>query len=267
MFKLRILTAAILIPLVFGAIFGLSQPLFALTTALVFGLAAWEWAQLAGWRKMWQRLLYALFILIGISSSLNIEPALIVSLGAFVWLFITAWLVYLRKGEKMPLLPHWAIALIGFFVLLPAWNALVLLHLEPKLLFYMLLMIWITDTGAYLGGRKLGKHKLAPTISPNKTWEGLHVGMVAAFISSIILVWIFFVPGQFDLKWIVPVVPLIAASVVGDLFESALKRTQGLKDTSQLLPGHGGILDRIDSVIAGAPVFACAWIFVHTAMA
>ena len=260
MLKLRLLTAIILIPLVMLAIFRMPQPAFALITAVVFGLAAWEWAGLAGWQKKWPRLLYAFIMLMALGGSVLLPPAAIITLGACGWLGILGWLLYLRKQSHVPVLPGWSVAAIGFFVLLPGWQALVILHLEPKLLFYMLLMIWITDTAAYFGGRALGRHKLAPAISPNKTLEGLQAGIVATLILSIVLVRFVFVPGQFNLIWILPVLPLIIAAVAGDLFESALKRMRGIKDSSRLLPGHGGILDRIDSLLAAAPVFACAWI-------
>jgi phosphatidate cytidylyltransferase len=139
------------------------------------------------------------------------------------------------------------------FALVPVWLALVRLHEQgPQLMLFLLLLVVAADIGAYFAGRALGKHKLAPRVSPGKTWEGVGGGLVAAAMMAAFGVW------WFDMD----AVPFMAlcivvaiASVVGDLTESMFKRHAGLKDSGNLLPGHGGVLDRVDSVTAAAPVF------------
>ena len=120
---------------------------------------------------------------------------------------------------------------------------------------FMLLIIWLADTAAYVSGRLWGQHLLAPTLSPKKTWEGFFFGLLFTFFSAMLMLYFFQgIKPSFWQMWILVLLTSLAA-VTGDLFESQLKRLRGLKDSGQLLPGHGGILDRIDSLLAAAPVF------------
>jgi phosphatidate cytidylyltransferase len=148
----------------------------------------------------------------------------------------------------------------GTLAVIPAWAALALIHGgQPnghRWLLIALLVIWGADTGAYFAGRRFGKHKLSPRISPNKTIEGLVGGMVASVVIALIAA-PFAGATVAQLPWVALVVVVtVLFSVVGDLFESLLKRHVGAKDSGDLIPGHGGILDRIDSVLAALPVFA-----------
>ncbi len=265
MLKLRILTALILIPLVILGIFYLPRPFFVLISILIFSLAAWEWARLSGWSTVWLKLLYVALIIAGMIGSNFIPQGGIfaIIIGAFWWLLVFAWVLKERKAAKLMRLPQWSILLSGFLVLLPCWHAILFLQHEPALLFYMLLMIWICDSAAYFGGRLWGKTKLAVSISPNKTFEGLYTAIVSTVLLSALACWFIFTPHDLQLSWLLPVLPLIVSVVIGDLFESALKRIGNLKDSGGLLPGHGGILDRIDSLTAAAPVFTCAVIFLR----
>ncbi len=264
MLKLRILTALILIPLVILGIFKLSSFFFFLVTVVIFSLAAWEWARLGGWFKTWPRIFYSILIIAAMFSTLFIPQAriLTVVLGAFWWLLVVIWLIMARSRTQLIALPHWSILASGFFVLLPCWHAILLLQHEPLLLLYMLIMIWFCDSAAYFAGRAWGKRKLAETISPNKTYEGLMAAVTITPLFAIVVAWRV---GELKLSWILPVLLLVPAVVAGDLFESALKRMQNLKDSGTLLPGHGGILDRIDSLTAAAPIFTCAFIFLRVA--
>ncbi len=144
-------------------------------------------------------------------------------------------------------------AVAGLFALVPVWLALVRLHAQgPQLMLFLLLLVVAADIGAYFAGRALGKHKLAPRVSPGKTWEGVGGGLVAAALMAAFGVWWF----SMDTVPFMALCILVAiASVVGDLTESMFKRHAGLKDSGTLLPGHGGVLDRVDSVTAAAPVF------------
>lgn len=265
MLKLRLLTAAVLILLVILGIFYLPRPFLVLATVVIFSLAAWEWAGLSGYPLWWQRLFYILSIL-GAMIGTNFLPqgrVLSIAVGALFWLIITAWVLKTRKAATLSAFPRGAVLLSGFFALIPCWHALLWLAYTPSLLFYMLILIWICDSAAFFGGRKWGRNKLAAILSPNKTQEGFYTALVVTTLCSPLLCWFIFTPYDLKLSWILPALPLIIAVVAGDLFESALKRMQNLKDSGRLLPGHGGILDRIDSLTAAAPVFACAYIFMR----
>lgn len=267
MLKLRLLTAFILIPLVVLGIFYLSRPALIWISLFIFSLAAWEWARLGGWTRVWQKLLYIFLIILAMIGSNRIPQGgfIVIALGALWWLFVVVWILKMRNAAKLSQLPSWSILLIGFLVLIPCWQAILWLALDRALLFYMLILIWVCDSAAYFVGRFRGKRKLAVTISPNKTFEGLYAGLIIAVLVSIIAAFILTTPHELRISWILPALPLLTAAIAGDLFESAIKRMQGLKDSSGLLPGHGGVLDRIDSLLAGAPVFACAVIFLQQA--
>jgi len=256
MLSLRILTAIILIPLVLLAIFVLPSYYFTAVATLIIVLAAWEWARLGGWTKAWMRLLYVFFVLVILFMTILLPPLKVLIIGAACWLFIFLYLLLIRTKTDLPQMPMWAVTFSGLIVLACCWEALLILHITPRWLLFMLVIVWLADTGAYFGGRLWGKHLLAPLISPKKTWEGLISGVVLTLIVASIIQWFFVTPHQ--LSWKISLVVFVTAlvSVAGDLWESLLKRIQGIKDSGSLLPGHGGILDRIDSILAAAPVFA-----------
>ena len=175
----------------------------------------------------------------------------------FVWLLITIALFYYRQHGNYSLLTRVLLLGLGLDLLWICTHSLIYLHEQHgvEVLLFLFSLVWIADIGAYFSGRRFGKHKLAPLISPGKTWEGVAGGVVLN------LIWIGLVYQMFD-GWGVPLPAFVliaclasAFSVVGDLFESILKREAGVKDSGRLLPGHGGVLDRIDGVIAAAPVF------------
>jgi phosphatidate cytidylyltransferase len=148
---------------------------------------------------------------------------------------------------------------IGLFILVPTWIAVVGLHSlghnGPYLVLYLLSLIWIADSGAYFGGRSFGKHKLAPHVSPGKTLEGVLSAFLATAIYAILITPWFDIDGNLRVGFVVLSLVTVAFSILGDLSESMFKRHAGVKDSGNLLPGHGGVLDRIDSVTAAAPVF------------
>lgn len=259
---LRILTAFLLIPLVVWGIFALPQLYFAGINTVIILLAAWEWSRLSGWVDIRLRVLYVLLVLILLPlvqfAAYLTSFTLIFTIGSTVWLLITAYLMYVRQQANLITLPKSLVAISGLFILAICWEALLILHIKPMLLMFMLVLVWLADTFAYFGGRWLGKNKLAVTISPNKTWEGFACGVIASFVIGGIGQWFFITPGKLHLGLCLMIAVTIIVSVVGDLFESILKRQQGLKDSGQLLPGHGGVLDRLDSLLAAAPLFALA---------
>jgi phosphatidate cytidylyltransferase len=179
---------------------------------------------------------------------------------AIWWLLITLSLVTRRRGLVRVEGVRPTILLLGGLVLVTAWLSIVLLHASaahgPALVLYLFVLIWVADSAAYFTGRAFGRRKLSPFVSPGKTWAGAGGALAGAAVSGLVL-WGVGVAGQAG-PW-----PLVAVSVLvtvvsigGDLWESRLKREAGVKDSGRLLPGHGGMLDRIDSLLAAAPVFA-----------
>lgn len=257
MLKLRILTALVLIPLVIGGIFYLSPFYFRWITAFIMLLAAWEWSCLSNWNDVPKRFLY-----IGIQAGLlglacpYLTQAWISELSLGFWFLLTLYLVWARSQPRLPTISPAVSVGLGWLIITGCWLALQRLQLTPLYLMFMLLIIWLADTTAYVSGRLWGRHLLAPTLSPKKTWEGFILGLVFTFLVSMLIVYFFKgIKPRLWQTWLLVLVTSLAA-VVGDLFESQLKRLRGLKDSGHLLPGHGGILDRMDSLLAAAPVFS-----------
>ncbi|MCW8904627.1 phosphatidate cytidylyltransferase [Sedimenticola sp.] len=258
----RILTALVLLPLVIGGVLYLPTTGFALLLAAVILLGADEWTRLAEFTKFPERIFYLLTMALAMAVLYVVLPNQWVSLGlfagaAFGWFVIS--LIIIRYRPEKPLEPGRPVKLlIGYFVLLPTWAALVYLHnygpQGPALVLFALSLSWVADTGAYFAGRQWGKIKLSPHISPKKTREGVYGALAAVALWSGLLIWLR--PETGTVPQVVTLCLLVClVSVVGDLFESLLKRQAGIKDSGNLLPGHGGILDRIDSLTAVAPVF------------
>lgn len=223
---------------------------------LVVALGAWEWAGFAGIRSTAGRSAYAGAVVAGIAVAWYLTDgrqwlAVFLAIAAAWWLAALLWLV-LAPAQGGPR----SAALAGFAVLVPAAVGLGrLVALEPDgqvLLLFLLVLIAAADIGAYFGGRAFGRNKLAPQVSPNKTWEGFWAGTVAAAGAALAGGWLLAKP---LLPWLVVCIAVALASVVGDLAESMFKRQAGLKDSSALLPGHGGVLDRLDSLSAAGPMF------------
>jgi phosphatidate cytidylyltransferase len=221
--------------------------------ALLILAGAWEWSAFIGLQDTVKRLAVVLLVAGGMGMLWWIGPEAArfdnVPTGAACW-----WLLALAWVALMPGVVNAGTAsLAGIMVLLPAWLSLVRLHaMSPQLMLFVLLLVVAADVGAYFSGRQFGKHKLAPRVSPGKTWEGVVGGLAGAMILAAIGVFWF----GFDAAPFMGLCAIVfVASVVGDLTESMFKRHAGLKDSGSLLPGHGGVLDRLDSVTAAAPVF------------
>ncbi|MHA6128821.1 phosphatidate cytidylyltransferase [Pseudomonas mohnii] len=260
MLKQRIITALILLPIALCGFFLLEGSAFALFIGLVVTLGGWEWARLAGFNEQSMRVAYAAAVALMLFV-MHLLPGLAPwILGASVlWWGIATYLVltYPRSSD------HWASAacklVIGLLILLPAWQGLVLIKQEPLgnwLIMAVMVLVWGADIGAYFSGRAFGKRKLAPLVSPGKSWEGVYGGLALSLIITVLV-------GFFRdwtvaelFKGLIGAALIVFISVVGDLTESMFKRQSGIKDSSNLLPGHGGVLDRIDSLTAAIPVFA-----------
>ncbi len=286
--ELRLATAFVLASAVLAGVVFLPNDLFALFAFVLGAFGLYEWAGLAGLAPPWARIIYVL--LAGTCmAALWFRPEwwmpVLVATSVF-WLFacgfVLQWaagrfdrsgasdrdaraptpgtsraaalLRHLGRGESARL--TW-LAFGGILAFTGAWLGLVSMHAFDagyRFIVWAFAVAWSVDTGAYFAGRALGRIKLAPRVSPGKTWEGVAGGMCAGLAVGLGLAWVFDLGSLAE--WAVVAVALSAVAVFGDLFESAVKRAFGAKDSGTLLPGHGGVLDRIDSTIAVVPVFA-----------
>lgn len=265
MLKTRIITALILAPVAIGGIFFLPPTGFALFTAAIITLGAWEWANMSGLEQQPGRIGYAAAVAIILYSLVDVSAVVVLWL-ALLWWIVCFLLVrsYPAGSERWGSVP--VRALMGLLVLVPAWVGLN--HLRAGgfqfgdtdsnllVILYVFCVVWVADIGAYFAGRAFGKAKLAPRVSPGKSWAGVWGGLVAVGVFA--LAASVFVSASATEAVLLIVTSLVTGlvSVLGDLLESMLKRFRGIKDSSRLLPGHGGIMDRIDSLTAAAPVFA-----------
>ncbi len=262
MLKQRLLTAVILIPLFFLGVFYLPTERLSWVFAGLVLLAAWEWGGLMALSNR-ARALYVLLVglLFPLAAWLYAQSAeAVLSVVLLAWLLSLYWLRSF-DGEQSPISPfeRGVLAVLGLLVLLPTWLSLVALHGQGRfgleLLLYLMLLVWGADTGAYFSGRRWGRRRLAPKVSPGKTWEGAYGALAMTLLLAVTATSYFGYSGGRAVQFILLSVITVLFSIVGDLFESMLKRRRGIKDSGQILPGHGGILDRIDSLTAAAPVF------------
>lgn len=259
MLKTRIITALVLVAAL-GLILFVLPPLAAvLAFAMIAALAAWEWAGLMK-QDMPTRYLYGgsiLFCCWQLSVNLPQWVPILFGLAAAFWLLVVPlWFRYKWNLAGNDMFGY----VLGALVILPTWAAMVALHaVDTWLMLGVMALVWVADIAAYFAGRAFGRHKLAPAISPGKTWEGVAGAVVGVLIYGGLVLVFSPLAGKLPLSW--PMLAglllvLTAVSVMGDLFESLLKRQAGIKDSSQLLPGHGGVLDRIDALTSTLPVAA-----------
>lgn len=257
----RIITVIILLPLFVLLVLKASPKVFGGVTVLAVLWGGVEWVTLMGVRKFPSVIVFPLLILALIYTSIDFAvPVPMVMLAAACWWLIAAILV-VRYPRHAALWSQNVIikALMGVFCLVPCWIAINYIRLSfidgPDTLLFVFLLIWAMDSGAWFAGRKWGKTPLMPSVSPGKTREGLLGGLVAAGCVTVFALYWSKTPFQIIPGAVVLCLMTAIFSVVGDLFESMLKREAGIKDSGCLLPGHGGLLDRIDSLLAAAPVF------------
>lgn len=270
MLKQRILTAMILIPAVLAAIFMLPSQHFAWVMALVVLIAAWEWSDIMGVDDLVKRLAYvclvallqfAVFMLSAVLAVNVLTVDVFAMAAALLWWSLAFWWVIKFPQSSV----HWGRrtgvkALMGLLVLIPAWLALVRLQTQdPWWVMYVMAIVWGADTGAYFAGRKWGQRKLAPQVSPGKSIEGVLGGLLVCIILAAVVAVQIELTFYKSLSFVLFSGFVCLVSVLGDLLESMMKRQRGIKDSGHILPGHGGILDRIDSLTAAAPIFLLAW--------
>lgn len=271
MLKTRILTAALILPLFLAALFYLPAILWGALLLVLTVIGAQEWCKLAKFSVKNTTLYLILTTLLGgellflLSVAVVVDPYSPSFITVYALSFIF-WIVgaplLLRTGY--PLKRPLVMMLIGWFVLVPTCLALYQLRaISPLILLGLMATIWISDTAAYFAGRSFGKHKLAVTISPGKTWEGVIGALIAVLIYA--LVWNYLTEEKFLTLFLVPLLlVLVVLGIIGDLFESLVKRHAGVKDSGNILPGHGGILDRIDALTSTLPVAMLAFLVFYS---
>ncbi len=262
MLKQRLITAAILIPLALWLVLFAPMQVFTPVMMLIVAMAAFEWAMLSGLDKH-SRYVFAgvMLVVLLIAETYSDRLLSLPLMGALslIWLIVTLSLIF--RSQPLPASKGiaWGALLSGMIFLTGAWLAIVDLRAQPEfgadILMSMLLLIWIADSGAYFAGRRFGKNKLSLHVSPGKSWEGVIGALCGAAVFAYLL---HFHPYFASTNiWLMIALSIIVVfiSIGGDLYESKAKRQRGVKDSGRILPGHGGIYDRIDSVIAAAPVY------------
>ena len=270
MTRIRVFTALAMTPFAVAGILLLPTPWLVAAAAILFLTGLWEWFKLAEIDDSLARtvlLLVNLLLMVALAWGSRTSSGgslvlfqLVVVAGVIWWLLACLWLKHYNFASDHDTHARMFKLGAGTLAVVPAWCALALLHASPpnghRWLLVALAIVWAGDTGAYFVGRAFGKHKLAPRISPNKSVEGVFGGMVCALLAAAVLGWYAGATPEQQPWLLVVALATFLASVVGDLFESLLKRHIGVKDSGDILPGHGGILDRIDAVLAALPVFA-----------
>jgi len=270
MLKTRVLTAVVLIPLVLAALFGLDTLSWGVLTLIVVGIGASEWSRLAAFSTPGSVLFVGATMATGLGllflpgsgfmAGVGWPESVVLSVcgtATLFWLLIIPPWLYLGWRVTSGV----ALCAIGWLVLIATWVAIVQIQARsPGMLLALMAIVWIADTAAYFSGRRFGRHKLAPSISPGKTWEGVYGALAAVAIYALLLLPFAAAAGYtrpLDAVaaaiWVALALVLTALSITGDLFESQLKRQRGVKDSGAILPGHGGVLDRIDALTAAMP--------------
>jgi phosphatidate cytidylyltransferase len=261
MLKQRVITALIMAPIAVAGVFFLPLYGFAVFVGLIMLVSAWEWAQLAGYSGS-SRVIYA--GLLGLTLPfIFFVPAVYILIPGFLWWILAIFFVVSYPSFVKSWSSKVVRSIIGILVLVPAFAAMVQLKTYPDsnyLIVLLFLLIWGADIGAYFTGKAFGKRKLAPRVSPGKSWAGFYGGLATALIIGSLMALVS--PNTVQLVSVEGMIFLgccgfvAVVSVLGDLTISMFKRNAGVKDSSNLLPGHGGFLDRIDSLLSAGPLFA-----------
>lgn len=284
MLKQRLITALVLIPLALYAVFMLPIEWFAVAVVALMAAGAWEWAPFMGVTQTAKRWGYVILVVAILSGCLiavpldeiwqngELHPVLkgMITLGCGWWLLATLLVINYPRSRRLWLRARFLVGLFGLLTLVPAWAGLMAIrsiHYAEQssyggfVVLFVLLLVWAADVGAYFAGVRYGRKKLMPAVSPGKTIEGLIGGLaLAGVVLMVLFQWVKIPAEQFNGYYMTGLFTVIA-SVFGDLNESMFKRCAGIKDSGNILPGHGGILDRIDSLTAALPVFTLCYLW------
>lgn len=262
MLKTRILTASVLVILFLLLLFKMSAFSFYIVTSLIVLLASWEWSALMGISNFPRALCYPAIMFFALIAALWISIPVALIIAGISWIgFASLVFIYPRLsswwGES-----RLVRGMMGMLVLVPCWLALNFMRNEgTSIILFLLILVCSADVSAYFVGRKWGKTKLAPAVSPNKSWQGVLGAFLGTLIVGLLGAWWSNLPTPLWPYALLLTLITVFFSIIGDLFESMLKRNVDIKDSGFLLPGHGGILDRLDSLTAAAPIFALgAWL-------
>ena len=257
--KKRVTTAAVLVVLLLAVILWLPPEATVVALTLVVLVGAWEWSAFLRPPNVAYRFGYVVIIavLLPLAWRLTQVPGgrdLLLNIALVWWIIALLWVMFAPRWVAA-----WSAAVAGVLALVPAWVALLSLRLDlergAEWILFALILVWAADIGAFFIGRKFGRLRLAPSVSPGKTWEGVLGGMVASALVAVLGSWWFGRTFPIPIAQFLPMcLAVVAFSIVGDLTESLLKRFAGVKDSGSLFPGHGGVMDRIDSVTGAAPI-------------
>lgn len=266
MIKYRILTGIILIPLFIFLLFYLPPLWFCVVTGCIVILGAWEWSYFLGVKKFLPSLIYPVIIFWCLYIAFLIPVLYLLYASLLFWLIALLLVLFYPRSSGFWGKSYLIRGIMGVLVLIPCWLALNFIRNAENgiaILLYIFILIWVADSAAFFVGKKWGKHKMIPNVSPGKSFEGLLGALIAVCLLVIITLSVLQIPSSVWISAFVLSIATFLFSVLGDLFESMLKRNVDLKDSSRLLPGHGGILDRIDSLTAAAPIFTLGAIWLQ----
>lgn len=266
MIKYRILTGAILLPLFVFLLFYLPPLWFCGLTGFFVVLGAWEWSYFLGVKRFLPSLIYPTIVFWLIYAAFLLPVLYILYAGFIFWLIAILLILLYPRSSRVWGKSYFLRGIMGIMVLIPCWLSLNFLRNAENgiaIILYIFILIWVADSTAFFVGRKWGNHKIIPKVSPGKSYEGLFGALIAICCVVIVTIYLLQIPSTvWPYAFILSIATFIF-SVVGDLFESMLKRNVDLKDSGRLLPGHGGILDRIDSLTAAAPIFTLGAIWLQ----
>ncbi|MBN2689091.1 MAG: phosphatidate cytidylyltransferase [Gammaproteobacteria bacterium] len=252
----RVLTALVLVPLVLALIYLANQITFAIAIAVLMLAAALEWLNLSGKFSLIEKIAYC--VSLSLLFLIAYFTPMIYAFGlAVIWWLFAIYLIVKYPNINADILNKKVIRLlIGAVLFVSSWLGFVLLHIAGSdYVMLVLLLVWAADSFAYFTGVLIGEHKIFPKVSPGKSYEGLLGGVLGALIVTQVALWFFNIQITNELGWLILILATTIISVAGDLFISMIKRIANVKDSGNLLPGHGGILDRIDSWLAAIPIF------------